>query len=116
MDELKICMGGNDEMRKVMKEHSGMLDMFYLNWRWLHKFIWIKMSVLYSIKIKIMKTRKEIIQLNKTAFKITLPTAALLLMEFIILFIYFFTLQYCLGFAIHCLWNLNISYPKGKSL
>ena len=82
MDELKICMGGNDEMRKVMKEHSGMLDMFYLNWRWLHKFIWIKMSVLYSIKIKIMKTRKEIIQLNKTAFKITLPTAALLLMEF----------------------------------
>ena len=58
MDELKICTGGDDEMRKVMKEHSGMLGMFYLNWRWLQKFIWIKMSVLYSIKIKIMKKGK----------------------------------------------------------
>lgn len=77
-----MCMGGDDEMRKVTKEQSGMLDMFCLNWRWLHKFIWIKMSVLYSIKIKIMNTRKDIIHLNKTAFKITPPTTALLLMEF----------------------------------
>ena len=99
-------MGEDDEMRKVMKEHSGMLDMFYLNWRWLYRFIWIKMSVLYSIKIKIMKTRKDIIRLNKTALN---STNSSFIVYGIYYFIYLFTLQYCIGFAIHCLCNLRVS-------
>ena len=45
--------------------------------RWVHCTVWHN-----SIKIKIKKTRKDIIQLNKAAFKIIPPTATLLFMEF----------------------------------